>query len=166
MLPSDITQAVDSIRYSGFVVLPAYIDPNGHMNVGYYSVLFDRALDLPWDTLGLGSTSIEATGRSSFALETHVTYQHELREGDPLDFIFQLIDFDAKRIHFFMAMLHARERWLAATSESISICIDMTTRRGATWPADRLVRLRALYETHSRRPRAAEIGRVIGIRRK
>ena len=165
MPPSDIAQAVDSIRYSGFVVLPEYIDPNGHMNIGYYSVLFDRALDLAWDMLGLGSTSIEATGRSSFALETHVTYQHELREGDPLDFTFQLIDFDAKRIHYFMAMLHARERWLAATSESISICIDMTTRRSATWPDDRLARLRDLHETHSRRPRPAEIGRVIGIRR-
>ena len=43
----NIAQAVDSIRYSGFVVLPAYIDPNGHMNIGYYSVLFDKALDLP-----------------------------------------------------------------------------------------------------------------------
>ena len=166
MLLSDITQSVDSIRYSGFVVLPAYIDPNGHMNVGYYSVLFDKALDLPWDVLGLGSASIEATGRSSFTLESHVTYQRELHEGDPLDFTFQLIDFDAKRIHFLMTMLHARKRWLAATSESISICIDMTTRRSATWPADRLVRLRALHETHSQRPRPAEIGRVIGIRRK
>jgi acyl-CoA thioester hydrolase len=116
--------------------------------------------------LGLGTRSIEETGRSSFALETHVTYQNELREGDPLDFTFQLIDFDAKRIHFFMTMLHARERWLAATSESISICIDMTTRRSATWPEDRLARLRALHEAHARRPRPAEIGRVIGIRRK
>jgi acyl-CoA thioester hydrolase len=164
--PADIAQAIDGIRYSGFAVPPEYIDPNGHMNVGYYSVIFDKALDIPWDMLGLGTRSIEETGRSSFALETHVTYQNELREGDPLDFTFQLIDFDAKRIHFFMTMLHARERWLAATSESISICIDMTTRRSATWPEDRLARLRALHEAHARRPRPAEIGRVIGIRRK
>jgi len=63
-------------------------------------------------------------------------------------------------------MLHADERWLAATSEAISICVDMTTRRSADWPADRLERLRALHETHARRPRPAEVGRVIGIRRK
>ncbi|MEO7726421.1 MAG: thioesterase family protein [Burkholderiales bacterium] len=163
---SDITQAIDSIRYAGLAVLPEYIDPNGHMNVGYYSVIFDKALDLPWDMLGLGSSSTKATGVSSFSLETHVTYQHEVREGDPLDFTFQLIDFDAKRIHFFMTMLHARERWLAATSESISMCIDMTTRRSTTWPADRLARVRALHEAHAQRPRPAEVGRVIGIRRK
>jgi acyl-CoA thioester hydrolase len=163
---SEITQAIDSIRYEGFVVPPAFIDPNGHMNVGYYSVLFDQALDLPWDRLGVGSASTETTGCSTFTLESHVTYQREVHEGDPLDFTFQLIDFDAKRIHFFMTMLHARERWLAATSESISICIDMTTRRSTNWPADRMARLQALHETHSRRPRPAEVGRVIGIRRK
>jgi len=163
---SDITQAIDSIQYSGFAVPPAFIDPNGHMNVGYYSVLFDQALDLPWDRLGVGSASTEATGCSTFTLESHVTYQREVHEGDPLDFTFQVIDFDAKRIHFFMTMLHARERWLAATSESISICIDMTTRRSTSWPADRMARLQALHGTHSRRPRPAEVGRVIGIRRK
>ena len=166
MTSSELAQAVDSIRYSGFVVPPAYIDPNGHMNIGYYSLLFDKALDLPWEILGLGSAGIEQTGRSSFAMESHVTYQHEVREGDALDFTFQLIDFDAKRIHYFMTMLHARERWLAATSESISICIDMTTRRSTTWPEDRFSRLRALHEAHARRPRPAEIGRLIGIRRK
>jgi len=164
--PSDITQAIDSIPYSGFVVPPAFIDPNGHMNVGYYSVLFDQALDLPWDRLGVGSASTEATGCSTFTLESHVTYQREVHAGDPLDFTFQLIDFDAKRLHYFMTMLHANERWLAATSEAISICVDMATRRSTAWPADRLARMQVLLETHARRPRPAEVGRVIGIRRK
>ena len=166
MPPSDIVQAIDGIRYDGFVVPPEYIDRNDHMNIGYYSVIFDKALDLPWEMLGLGSSGIGAAGSSSFALENHVTYQHEVREGDPLDFTFQLIDFDTKRIHYFMTMLHARSRWLAATSESISICIDMTTRRSTTWPEDRLARLQALHEAHRQRPRPKEVGRSIGIRRK
>lgn len=162
---SDLVHTIDSVNYSGFTVLPEYIDPNGHMNVGYYSVLFDKALDLPWAALGLGYASIEANGRSSFALETHVTYQRELHEGDPLDFTFRLLDFDAKRAHYFMTMLHARERWLAATSESISICIDMATRRSTAWPDDQFANLRVLHAAHSQRPRPAEAGRTIGIRR-
>ena len=166
MSSSDITQIIDNILYSGLVVPPAFIDPNGHMNVGYYSVLFDKALDLPWALLGLGYAGIKASGRSSFALETHVTYQRELREGDPLDFTFHVLDFDAKRIHYFMTMLHARERWLAATSESISICIDMTTRRSTTWPDGQLARLHEVHAAHLQRPRPPEAGRTIGIRRK
>ena len=158
--------AIDTISYDGFTVAPEYLDPNGHMNVGYYSVLFDKALDLPWDMLGLGYAGIKTSNRSSFALETHVTYQRELRVGDPIDFNFQLLDFDAKRIHYFMAMLHRRERWLAATSESISICIDMATRRSTAWHDEQIARLRLLQQAHQQRPRPAEAGRTIGIRRK
>ena len=161
-----LVHAIDTARYDGFAVLPEYIDSNGHMNVGFYSVLFDKALDLPWALLGLGYAGIKASGRSSFSLETHVTYQRELREGDPLDFTFQVLDVDAKRIHYFMTMLHARERWLAATSESIAICIDMTTRRSTTWPDDQLARLHEVHAAHLQRPRPPEAGRTIGIRRK
>ena len=166
MSSSDITQIIDNIRYSGFVVPPAFIDPNGHMNVGYYSVLFDQALDLPWDRLGVGSASTEATGFSTFTLESHVTYQREVHEGDPLDFTFQLIDFDGKNGMRLLHRCSRYERWLAATSKR--------SRSASTWqhdaaplgPADRLVLLRALHETHSRRPRPTEIGHRIGIRRK
>lgn len=161
----DLVHAIDTVNYGGFAVAPEYIDPNGHMNVGYYSVLFDKALDLPWNMLGLGSAGIKASGCSSFALETHVTYQRELRECDPLDFTFQMLDFDAKRIHFFMTMLHGRERWLAATSESISICIDMTTRRSTAWPVGQFERLSVVHLAHLQRPRPSEVGRIIGIRR-
>ena len=167
MPPSpDLVQTIDTLVYEGFSVLPEYIDPNGHMNIGYYSVLFDKALDLPWHLLGLGFKGIKARGNTSFALESHVTYQRELHEGDALDFTFQVLDVDTKRIHFFMTMLHRRERWLAATSESISICIDMSTRRSTVWSAEQMARLSAVHQAHRQRPRPPEAGRIIGIRRK
>ena len=162
----ELPYAIDTLGYEGFAVLPEYLDRNGHMNIGYYSVLFDQALDRPWPLLGLGYDNIAINGHSTFALESHVTYQREVREGDPLDFTFQIIDLDAKRIHYFMTMLHRRERWLAATLESISMCINMATRRGAAWPDDPAERLRAVFEAHRQRPRPAEVGRTIGIRRK
>ena len=166
MLFPELPHAIDTLGYEGFAVLPAYLDRNGHMNVGYYSVLFDQALDRPWELLGLGYDNIAINGHSSFALESHVTYQRELREGDPLDFTFQLIDMDAKRIHYFMTLLHRHERWLAATLESISMCINMATRRSDAWPEAPLARLQAVFEVHRQRPRPAEVGRKVGIRRR
>ena len=162
----ELPHAIDTLGYEGFAVLPEYLDRNGHMNIGYYSVLFDQALDRPWPLLGLGYDNIAINGHSTFALESHVTYQRELRVGDPLDFTFQIIDLDAKRIHYVMTMLHRRERWLAATLESISMCINMSTRRSATWPDDPAARLRAVFEAHQQRPRPAAVGQTIGIRRK
>jgi len=66
---------------------------------------------------------------SAFSLKPHVTDRRELREGDPLDFTFQLLDVDAKRMHYFMTLPHRRERRVAATYESISMRINMHARR-------------------------------------
>ena len=157
---------IDALDYSSLGVRPEYIDPNGHMNVGYYGVLFDRALDLVWDPLGIGFAQIAQTGKSSFALESHLTYQREVKLGDPLGYTFQLLDCDTKRIHYFMAMRHATEGWLAATSEQLSVCVDMATRRSSTWSDAAQARMAELFAAHRSRARPVEAGRVIGIRRK
>ena len=40
-------------------VLPEWIDVNGHMNVAYYVLVFDRAIDVLWERLGITSEYIE-----------------------------------------------------------------------------------------------------------
>ncbi|HTQ82203.1 MAG TPA: thioesterase family protein, partial [Pseudolabrys sp.] len=39
---------------SVMTVEPQWIDYNGHLNVAYYNVLFDRAVDELYELLGLG----------------------------------------------------------------------------------------------------------------
>lgn len=164
--PAAIAAQIDALDYSGMTVLPEYIDGNGHMNVGYYTLLFDKALDLPWERLGIYSQILLKSGMSSFALETHLTYQRELKLGDALQFKFLLLDYDAKRVHYFLQMYHATEGYLAATCEQISICMDMNVRRSTTWSDTALANVAALYELQKQRPRPPEVGRAIGIRRK
>jgi acyl-CoA thioester hydrolase len=164
--PAVIAAQIDALDYSGLTVLPEYIDANGHMNVGYYTLLFDKALDRPWERLGIYSELQLKTGISSFALETHLTYQRELKLGDALQFNLQLLDYDAKRIHYFLRMQHATDGYLAATCEQISICMDMNVRRSTTWSTTALANITALFERHKDRPRPPEVGRAIGIRRK
>jgi acyl-CoA thioester hydrolase len=163
--PADIAVQIDALDYSGMTVLPDYIDGNGHMNVGYYTLLFDKALDRPWERLGIYSEQQLKTGISSFTLESHITYQRELKLGDALRFNLQLLDYDAKRIHYFMRMHHA-DGYMAATCEQISICMDMNVRRSAVWSNAALANIKALFERHKDRPRPPEAGRAIGIRRK
>jgi len=76
-----------------------------------------------------------------------------------------LLDYDAKRVHYFMRMFHARDRWLAATCEQLSICMDMHARRSTNWPAACLARISTLFEVHRALPRPVEAGRIMGIRR-
>lgn len=151
---------------SGQNVLPDWIDYNGHMNVGFYSVAFDRAFDKVCEALDLSFDYVRRTNGSIFVLETHVTYQQEVKQGDPLAFTFQMLDADDKRMHFFMVMRHEREGFVAATSEQLALHVDLGARRAAAFPEEQRRRVSALRDAHRSLPRPAEVGRIIGIRRK
>ncbi len=100
-----------SLPYSPYraTVAPEWIDYNGHMNVAYYVLAFDRATDRLFDYLGIGEAYRRATRHSIFALEAHVTYERELREGDEFEIATQLIDADRKRLHLFHAMTRSED---------------------------------------------------------
>lgn len=144
-------------------VEPEWIDYNGHMNVAYYVLAFDRATDAFFAHIGVDHDYVRERGMSLFALEAHVTYQRELHAGDPLRVTTQLLDFDAKRLHYVHHMRHGTEGWLAATGEWLSIHVDMKTRRSAPLPEDIVARLVALRAAHEALPRPPEVGRVIGL---
>src|SRR5205823_12721469 len=89
--PLDLSAPLDRRRDTARL---EWIDPNGHMNVGYYLFAFDLATDefchllwVDWDytrhKLGL-----------SFVQNAHFTYDHEVRAGGPLRFASQLLDHD------------------------------------------------------------------------
>ena len=42
-------------------VEPGWIDYNGHLNMAYYNVLFDRAVDEVYELLGLGLAYVQTT---------------------------------------------------------------------------------------------------------
>src|SRR5690606_12133403 len=107
----------------------------------------------------------QATNRSTFALEQHILYLREVRLGDPLRFTTQLIDHDAKRIHYFHRMYHDGEGYLAATTEIVSLHVDLGRRRGVALGAPENARLLALAAAHAELPRPEQCGRAIGIRR-
>ena len=130
---SDLAAPLDAYRD---VVRPEWIDHNGHMNMGYYLVVFDFATDEFFRWVGLGEAHRKARGITTFCLEAHVTYHREVRSGDPLRFTTLLLGHDAKRIHYIHAMYHAREGYLASTNELMSLHVDLATRRGADGAGD------------------------------
>ncbi len=146
-------------------VRPEWIDYNDHMNVAFYVLVFDHGTDAFFEWLGMGETYRQRTNCSSMALETHITYQGEVRLGDPLRVTTQLVGFDVKRIHFFHRMYHAEKGYLAATYECLSIHVDLGQRRSAPFPADLQRRLSDVAAAHACLPRPAELGRSVGLGR-
>ena len=158
---SDVLQAPFDVYRDR--VRPEWIDHNGHMNMGYYLVVFDLATDEFFRWVGLDEAHRRARGVTTFSLETHVTYQREVGEGDPLRFTTRLIGFDAKRLHYFHEMWHAEAGYLAATNELMSLHVDLATRRGAPMAPEITARLAAIQAAHDKVERPPQAGRRIGL---
>ena len=145
------------------VVRSSWVDRNGHMNMGYYVVVFDYATDAWLDFIGLSRSYKASHGVMTFSLESHVTYRRELREGDELRFTTQLLNFDEKRIHYFHQMLHAGEGYLAATNELMSLHVSRQTRRSAPMAREILEWLEEIQSAHQALLIPPQVGRVMGL---
>jgi acyl-CoA thioester hydrolase len=140
---------------------PQWIDYNGHLNVAYYNVLFDRAVDEVYELVGLGPAYLEQHKHSTMVVEAHVRYLREIKLEDPVRVTVQLLDYDAKRIHLFEELRHATENWLSATSESMTLGVDMTAKKVAPFHDSVLRGLARMKEAHAVLPRPAAAGRGI-----
>jgi acyl-CoA thioester hydrolase len=127
-------------------VEPGWIDYNGHLNMAYYNVLFDRAVDEVYDLLGCG-----------------LVYLRELNAGDLVRVTFQLLDFDAKRLHYFEELHHAEQGWLSATSENMALHVDMAARKTVPFPQNIAARLAEMKAAHASLPVPDGVGRRIAM---
>jgi acyl-CoA thioester hydrolase len=157
------TQPLDVYRTA---VQADWIDYNGHMNVAYYVLVFDQATDVLLDRLGIGAAYRQRSNHTMYVLEAHVTYEREVKEGDALRVTTQLVDADAKRLHVFHAMHHAEEGYLAATNELLALHVDLAGPRSVPFAADQQAAVDRLLAEHRNLGRPAQLGRVIGIRRR
>jgi acyl-CoA thioester hydrolase len=160
IVDTDIAAPFDAYRD---VVRGEWIDGNGHMNVGYYLVVFDFATDAFFAWVGLDTGHRRETGVTTFCLEAHVTYQREVREGDPLRFLTRLLAHDARRIHYVHEMRHATEGYLAATNELMSLHVSKATRRATAMAPSVLARLARIQAVHDALPPVPYVGRRMGL---
>jgi acyl-CoA thioester hydrolase len=142
-----------------------WIDYNGHLNVAYYVLLFDRAVDECFALLGIGEDYVRSRKASMFVAEAHIAYRREVKPADAVRMTLQLLDFDDKRLHYWMEMRHAHEGWLAANCENMALHVDMGSRRAASFPDDILANLALMKAAHSRLARPEHAGRRIAMRR-
>jgi acyl-CoA thioester hydrolase len=162
-MPAIADSAMLGERVAEGVVLPEWIDVNGHMNVAWYVLAFDLGVDALWDEFGITAEYIEQAAGSTFAVECHITYQQELVEGDPYVVTAQMLGYDDKRIHQFQRLYHAEKNYLAATAEWMNLHVDLVSRRVSPWPASILARLAQFAAGQSGQPYPREAGKQMRI---
>jgi len=110
-------------------VKKGWTDYNGHMNVAYYIYIFDKAVDILLTKFNMAGDSALKNKKSTFVVETHTTYNRELKLGDEAEVYLTHFDHDNKRIHYKVSMFSKSRKYLASTTEVLSLYIDLNKRK-------------------------------------
>jgi acyl-CoA thioester hydrolase len=148
---------------STMAVEPGWIDYNGHLNMAFYNMLFDRAVDEAFALCGLGPDYSAERDCSFFLVESRTRFRRELSLGDRVRVTLRLLAHDDKRMHYCLEIREASDGWLAAACENLSLHVDMRSRRAAPFPADVLAALSAMQEAHAALPPPDWIGQGVAM---
>ena len=149
-------------RYRG-EVLPEWIDFNGHMNLAYYSVLFDYATDMLFDAIGIGQQYKRASDHGTFVVETHNIYEQELLVGERVRVVSQILGADGKRLHLAHEMFRLADARRSAAQELMFLSIDLSRRRVVPFPDEARQRVAAAAAAHADLPAPDWAGRHIAM---
>jgi len=147
-------------------VQPDWIDYNGHMNVAYYTMATDQAIDIFLEQeLGIGEAYVARVNQGPYSLQNNMSFFAEMLEGEGFTIEVRLIDHDAKRMHLYLEMKNEAGQ-LAAVCECLLMNVDHSTRRSTHYEGKVAQRLQTMQADHNILPRPNGLGAVVGIRRK
>jgi acyl-CoA thioester hydrolase len=118
-----------SVHIANQIIKKEWTDYNNHMNMAYYVMVFDQIWEIILEKFEMGENSAKLTNRSTMVVETHTTYNNEVKEGDEVEVVLTFFDHDKKRLHFKMEMIEKHSKKLSATLESLSLYIDLSKRK-------------------------------------
>ena len=119
-------------------IINDWTDYNNHMNLSYYILLFDMGAEQMLSKFKMGEQSAKTTKMSTMVVETHTTYNNEVKEGDEVEINLTFFDHDKKRLHFKMEMIEKSSKKLSATLEMLSLYIDLNKRKVAEFEDEKV----------------------------
>ena len=148
-------------------VRKSWIDYNGHMNVAYYTLAFDQAIDEFLESvIGIRISPDEFLKEGSYALQTQYRYLNELLLGEIFYVSIFVADFNQKQMHLMLEMIAEKDKKLCASCETIMINVDLKQRRSCPYPKFAIKILSRLYNGAKALRASTVIGHPIGLRKK
>ena len=127
-----------SVHIANQIIKKDWTDYNNHMNMAYYVLVFDQIWEIILEKFKMGEQSAKSTKMSTMVVETHTTYNNEVKEGDEVEINLTFFDHDKKRLHFKMEMIEKSSKKLSATLEMLSLYIDLNKRRVAEFEDEKV----------------------------
>ena len=119
-----------SILLNTHKIIKDWTDYNNHMNVAYYVLIFDLyGSETLMTKFKMGENSAKTTKKSTMVVESHITYNQEVTEGDEVNINRLYFDHDKKRLQYKFEMVHKEKKYLASTIEFLSLYVDLKERK-------------------------------------
>lgn len=144
-------------------ILPEWVDYNDHMNVAYYTMIFDHATDVFYPLIGLGQPYRDSTGLSTFAVECHTTYMREGSVGEEVEVTTQFLGYDEKRIHYIHSMRNVEKGYQMAALEQLAVHVNLKQRKVVPITEEPMKLLAAMLESHKSLPVPSQVGSVMRL---
>tara|TARA_B100001123_G_scaffold191074_1_gene217989 strand:- start:463 stop:930 length:468 start_codon:yes stop_codon:yes gene_type:complete len=127
-----------SLLLSTTKIINDWTDYNGHMNLAFYILVFDKGAEKILSKFKMGEQSAKTTKKSTMAVESHTTYNNEVKENEEVDVHLSYFDHDKKRLHYKLEMYEKNKNILSATTEVLSLYIDLNVRKVAEFENEKL----------------------------
>ena len=118
-----------SFHITNQIIKKEWTDYNKHMNVAYYVLVFDESWEVMLQKFKMGEDSAKTTGMSTMVVETYITYNNEVKEGEEVEVFLTYFDHDKKRLHYKLEMIEKSSKKLSATIELLSLYVDLKKRK-------------------------------------
>ena len=133
-------------------IIKEWTDYNGHMNVAYYVLIFDLfGAEILMDKFQMGEESAKKTKKSTMVVESHITYNQEVKEGDEVDVNLLYFDHDKKRLQYKLEMIHKEKKFLASTIEILSLYVDLDQRKVSEFESEKIIIMKEFIKSNSQK---------------
>ena len=119
-------------------IIKEWTDYNNHMNLSYYILVFDMGAEVILSKFKMGEHSAKTTKKSTMVVETHTTYNNEVKEGDEVDVSLSYFNHDSKRLHYKLEMHDKTKNILSATTEVLALYMDLNIRKVADFESEKI----------------------------
>ena len=127
-----------SFHITNQIIKKEWTDYNKHMNVAYYVLVFDESWEVMLQKFKMGEDSAKTTGMSTMVVETYITYNNEVKEGEEVEVFLTYFDHDKKRLHYKLEMIEKSSKKISATIELLSLYVDLKKRKVSEFEEEKI----------------------------
>ena len=140
-----------SLLLNSTKIINEWTDYNNHMNLSFYILVFDRAAEKILSQFKMGEEAAKKEKRSTMVVETHTTYNNEVKEGDDVEVFLSYFNHDKKRLHYKLEMYEKGKNNLSATTEVLALYMNLDLRKVAEFENEKVLIMDKFIEENNQK---------------